>query len=194
MLIVTDVHEEKRQLIPSVCHVDNTCRVQMVPPNFDGQYRRLLQYFMEMTGVPMVLDTSFNIRGEPIVETPAHAVRCFLGSNMDALYLHDYRLTKVFIDTLAQIESLTPSLNSDLSMGSSMEARDGEWSPETLYIQARTGFRSPLKQNEFEILKLVNGKRSISEINDLLTEKLGEEELKNVFTGLQRQGFISFRV
>ncbi len=80
--------------------MDNTCRVQMVSTGFEGNYRKLIEHFMELTGVPLVLDTSFNIRGEPIVETPYDALRCFLGSNMDALYLHNYRVTKVAIKIL----------------------------------------------------------------------------------------------
>jgi len=79
MLIVTQVLEGKRDLIPGVCHIDNTCRVQMVPPDFQGEYRRLIESFMELTGVPLVLDTSFNIRGEPIVETPDDSLRLFPG-------------------------------------------------------------------------------------------------------------------
>jgi carbamoyltransferase len=193
MLIVTQVRCEKRDLIPSVCHVDNTCRVQMVPPGFEGNYRKLLEYFMQMTGVPIVLDTSFNIRGEPIVETPNHALRCFLGSNMDALYLHDYRVTKIVIDNLDNFEFLKPFLNSDLSMGISMDVQNGDWTSEMRYITARTGHKSQIKQIEFEILRLVNGERSIGEINKLLIEKLTDQELKLLFTGLQQQGFISFR-
>jgi carbamoyltransferase len=193
MLIVTQVRDAKRDLIPSVCHVDNTCRVQMVPPDFEGNYRKLIEYFMDITGVPLILDTSFNIRGEPIVETPNDALRCFLGSNMDALYLHDYRVTKIAINNLDNFKFLKPYLNSDLSMGSSMDAQTGKWTSETRYIQARTGYRFGVNQTEFEALRLVDGERSIVEINDLLIVGLTDEELKVLFTSLQQQGFISFR-
>jgi len=192
MLIVAEVLDGKRDLIPSVCHVDNTCRVQMVPPGFEGNYRNLIEDFMEMTGIPLVLDTSFNIRGEPIVETPGEAIRCFLGSNIDVLYLHNYRVTKIAIKNLDNFKSLTPVLNNELSISSLMEAQNGKWAPEIRYVQTRTGYKFQINQTEFAVLRLINGERSIVEINDLLSEKLTDKELKVLFTGLQQQGFLSF--
>jgi carbamoyltransferase len=192
MLIVTQIRAAKRDVVPSVCHVDNTCRVQMVAPGFEGNYRKLIEHFMELTGVPLVLDTSFNIRGEPIIETPEEALRCFLSSNMDVLYLHNYRVTKITIKNSDNFRRLTPVLNDELSIGSSMDARDGQWTPELWYVQTRTGYKIQINQTEFAILRLVNGERSIDEINDGLSEKLADKELKLLFTGLQQQGIISF--
>jgi carbamoyltransferase len=75
------VRPERRQEVPAICHVDGSARLQTVREEDNPWYHRLLQAFARRTGVPMVLNTSFNIRGEPIVETPAGAVRSFLSTH-----------------------------------------------------------------------------------------------------------------
>ncbi|WP_435008741.1 carbamoyltransferase family protein [Tundrisphaera lichenicola] len=94
MILVYDVLPEKRALIPAVTHVDGTARVQSVSKAHNPRYYRLIEEFGRITGVPVVLNTSFNIRGEPIVHRPEQAVECFLKTGMDALFLGDYMLTK----------------------------------------------------------------------------------------------------
>ncbi|MBZ0252876.1 MAG: carbamoyl transferase, partial [Candidatus Methylomirabilis sp.] len=89
MLLVYAVRPEKREEIPSVTHVDGTGRVQTVGPEDNPRYYRLIEAFERRTGVPVVLNTSFNVRGEPIVCTPEDAVACFLGTEMDRLVLGD---------------------------------------------------------------------------------------------------------
>jgi carbamoyltransferase len=75
----------RRSVIPAVTHVDYSARVQTVDADRHGRYYRLLQKFEERTGCPVVINTSFNVRGEPIVCTPQDAYRCFLNTNMDVL-------------------------------------------------------------------------------------------------------------
>jgi carbamoyltransferase len=94
MILVYDVLPEKRALIPAVTHVDGTGRVQSVSKVHNPKYYRLIEEFERLTGVPIVLNTSFNIRGEPIVHLPEQAVECFLRTGMDALFLGDNMLTK----------------------------------------------------------------------------------------------------
>ena len=94
MILVYDVLPEKRALVPAITHVDGTGRVQTVSRKHNPKYHRLIEEFDRLTGVPMVLNTSFNIRGEPIVHHPEQAVECFLKTGMDALFLGDYLLTK----------------------------------------------------------------------------------------------------
>ncbi len=89
MLLVFDVRPERRAEIPAVTHVDGTARVQTVTREANPRYHALLTAFAARTGVPVLLNTSFNVRGEPIVCTPEDAVRCFLGTAMDALVLGD---------------------------------------------------------------------------------------------------------
>ena len=94
MLIVSEVNEDKRSQIPAVTHVDNTGRIQTVIKEYNPRYHKLITEFKKITGVPVVLDTSFNIKGEPIVETPTDAINCSLGTNIDVLIVGDYLLKK----------------------------------------------------------------------------------------------------
>ncbi len=98
----TDNHHERgldklkvpRSDIPAVTHVDYSARVQTVDAKRNGLYAKLLRAFEKKTGCPVVINTSFNIRGEPIVCTPEHAYRCFMSTNMDVLVLERFVLLK----------------------------------------------------------------------------------------------------
>jgi len=94
MLYVMDVNESKRDIIPAVTHVDGTGRLQTVDRTTSPRYYRLIERFGEATGVPIILNTSFNLRGEPIVNTPAEAFRTFRDSEMDVLILDHYVVEK----------------------------------------------------------------------------------------------------
>ena len=93
MLLVPRVREEKRAVIPAVTHQDGTGRVQTVTEAHNGRYYRLIRAFGERTGVPVVINTSFNVRGEPIVCTPADAYRTFVHTGIDALVIGDCVVT-----------------------------------------------------------------------------------------------------
>jgi len=94
MLRVYPVKEEARHLIPAVTHVDGTGRVQTITPDQNRLYYEVVKKFGEMTGVPVLLNTSLNIKGEPIVRTPGDAVAAFLGSDMDALFVGPFLTRK----------------------------------------------------------------------------------------------------
>jgi carbamoyltransferase len=78
-----------RSSIPAVTHVDYSARVQTVDRGRNPLFHRLLSHFHDLTGCPVLVNTSFNVRGEPIVRTPREAYRCFLATGMDALVLED---------------------------------------------------------------------------------------------------------
>jgi carbamoyltransferase len=115
MLLVAPVHESRRTVaqeppegvdgvdrllkvvrstVPAVTHVDYSARVQTVDPERHGRYYRLIRRFKEKTGCPVVINTSFNVRGEPIVCSPEDAYRCFMATNMDVLVLENCVLSK----------------------------------------------------------------------------------------------------
>jgi len=83
-----------RSDVPAVTHVDYSARVQTVAEHDHPRYYRLIKRFEEMTGCPVLVNTSFNVRGEPIVCRPEHAYRCFMRTEMDYLVLGDYLLDK----------------------------------------------------------------------------------------------------
>jgi carbamoyltransferase len=94
MLLSFRARPDRREQIPAVVHVDGTARVQTVAPETNPLLHRLIGEFAARTGVPMILNTSFNLRGEPIVCTPADAVRSFVASEMDRLVLGPYLARK----------------------------------------------------------------------------------------------------
>jgi len=94
MLLIADVKEDARSKIPAVTHIDGTARVQTVTQESNARYYDLIKTFGEVTGTYVLLNTSFNVAGEPIVETPEDAMRCFLSTGIDALCIGDYLLIK----------------------------------------------------------------------------------------------------
>jgi carbamoyltransferase len=94
MLIAKPVRPEWRDKIPAIVHVDGTARVQTVREATNPRLYRLLKEFEALTGVPVLINTSFNIKGEPIVETPQDAVNCFLTTGVDHLVIHDTIVSK----------------------------------------------------------------------------------------------------
>jgi carbamoyltransferase len=114
MLIVADVRKDRRRAmtlkeqalfgidklniarseIPAVTHVDYSARIQTVHANTNPLFHRLLTRFREMTGCPVLVNTSFNVRGEPIVCTPEDAFRCFMGNELDLLAVGNCILRK----------------------------------------------------------------------------------------------------
>jgi carbamoyltransferase len=114
MLLVADVLLEKRRVlpegagelfgieklniprsdIPAVTHVDYSARIQTVNAETNPSYHDLLTAFMRRTGCPVVVNTSFNVRGEPIVCTPQDAFRCFMGTDIDTLVIGNYFMQK----------------------------------------------------------------------------------------------------
>jgi len=87
MSFVYPLEPAKRDRVPAITHVDGTARVQTVSEDVNPRYYRLIKAFERLRGVPMVLNTSFNVMGEPIVNSPADAVRCFYTTGMDALVM-----------------------------------------------------------------------------------------------------------
>ncbi len=94
MMQVYPIREDKRSLIPAVCHVDGTGRLQTVTEKDNGRYARLIENFFALTGVPMLLNTSFN-ENEPIVCTPRQGLDCFLRTNMDLLVIEDVLIRRL---------------------------------------------------------------------------------------------------
>jgi len=110
MLLVAQVREESgvggtgraggtggNNRIPAVTHVDGSARIQTVSREADPVFHALLSDFERLTGCPVLVNTSFNVRGEPIVCTPADAIRCFLDTHMDVLVMEDVLVEKRLI-------------------------------------------------------------------------------------------------
>ena len=94
MLYVVPVKENQKEKLPAITHVDGTGRLQTVFRDQSPRYYKLIDRFGQATGVPVILNTSFNLRGEPIVTTPANAFNTFSKSEMDALVLDNFVIDK----------------------------------------------------------------------------------------------------
>jgi predicted NodU family carbamoyl transferase len=95
MLYVAPVAQARRGSIPGVTHVDGSARVQVVHPETSPRFHRLIESFGRLTGAPVLLNTSFNVKGEPIVNTPAEALDTWRRTGMDVLVLGGYMVKKV---------------------------------------------------------------------------------------------------
>ncbi len=102
MLFVHRLQPGRRELIPSACHTDQSARVQTVDPAIHPRFHALLQAFGRRTGVPVLINTSFNVRGQPIVCTPRHALEAFVSTPLDALVIGNFLLVK------PELRQLTP--------------------------------------------------------------------------------------
>jgi carbamoyltransferase len=89
-----DKLKELRSVVPAITHVDYSARVQTIDPERAPRFYKILRAFKERTGCPVMINTSFNVRGEPIVCTPRDAYRCFMHTNMDVLVLENFVLLR----------------------------------------------------------------------------------------------------
>jgi len=94
MIVTYEVKADKRCLIPAVTHVDNSARVQTVSEPTNPRFYGLIKEFGRRTGVPVIMNTSFNLKGEPIVCTPQDALKTFYSSGLDFLVLGDFVVAK----------------------------------------------------------------------------------------------------
>ncbi len=94
MLLALDVVREKADIVPAIVHVDGTARVQTVDRTSNPVYRKLIEEFKKLTGVPLVLNTSFNLKGEPVVSSPEDAIKSFLATRIDVLAIGNYIVEK----------------------------------------------------------------------------------------------------
>jgi carbamoyltransferase len=114
MLMVCNVRPEYRRVLPSITHVDGTARLQTVTREGNARYHHLLKEFGKLSGVPVLLNTSFNIMDQPIVESPINALRCFFSTGLDVLAMGDFIVDK---STQAQVEMLLPMRPSGVDEG-----------------------------------------------------------------------------
>ena len=89
MLLAVKVREDKKSLIPAITHIDGSARVQVVNKETNPRFWLLIKEFEHLTGIPLIINTSFNLRGEPIVCSPEDAISSFENSQMDCLVMEN---------------------------------------------------------------------------------------------------------
>ena len=95
----------QRSIIPAVTHVDFSARVQAVSKSTNPKFHRLIKEFAQVTGTPILVNTSFNVRGEPIVESPLDALRCFAASEIEVLVIGNFVVTKSMSNNFSSLIS-----------------------------------------------------------------------------------------
>jgi carbamoyltransferase len=166
MLLICPVREKYRDLLASVTHVDGTARVQTVARAANPLFYLLIEEFWRLTGVPVVLNTSFNLRGMPIVETPDDAVRCFLSTEMDRLVMDRFVVEAVDFPAFIPIRN-------DLTLTASAQwsATASTYALISVAIQQRKDHGDaarmlPISLDQLNLLRLVDGCRSVAAIAD----------------------------
>jgi carbamoyltransferase len=180
MLRVIPVRPERAELIPAVMHPDMTCRIQTVSADLNAYYHRLITAFARRTGVPMVLNTSFNVMGEPIVETPEDALWALIATDIDALWIEGRLVERA--SGYQSILELIPAIEPDVV---AIEHAVGERGlmPHAIRYDARTRwgeFSAFLPAKLVELIQAIDGETSLGELLERLELEPNRQTLKQI--------------
>jgi hypothetical protein len=176
MLMTLPVREARRSQLAAVVHRDQTARVQTVTREQNPLFRRLLARFGEVTGVPALLNTSFNVNGEPIVCGPQDAVECFLSTDLDVLVLGE-RLVERRTLELDELLGLKPRIQSGLRLETALAVRESDAAVEWRdTLVTRRHLRAPLPQAETTFLLAFDGSRTLGEIVEALCGPFADDQ------------------
>ena len=191
MLLVGKVRADQRPKIPGVVHVDNSCRLQTVSNSYPGHLRDILLSFKTLTGVPLIVNTSLNIQGMPICETPEDAVTCFIHSGIDVLYLKNWRLIKCHpYESRYYACSQIPIVHDDIVVTTNVKYSSSGWSTQSIQLGLRKNIKYEASIDEYKLLRLIDGKKKIGDIAN--TGGWSEEETLTLLCGLHNRGVLYF--
>jgi carbamoyltransferase len=187
MLLVCPVRDAYRSQLPGITHVDGTARVQTVDRTVDPLFADLLEAFKAATGIPVVLNTSFNLRGEPIVETPLDAVRCFVSTQMDYLVLG-----RMVVKARKYAAMVPVRLDLRIALEGSIGAETCELTPKSLRVGAAdSDVLTAVAPELMTLLRLIDGSRSVAVIAEALSADRTEVEASLLL--LYRNGWITWK-
>ena len=171
----TDFKEERKKQVPAVVHVDGTGRLQTVTAERNGELYHLVRAFESLTGVPMLLNTSFNVMGEPIVETPTDALWCMSYTGIDYCVLEGVLVRKKS-DYKTPLQ-LVPVLR-EAELAVRLKVKEGEGFASHEVQKLETGVHTPyghitgsLPVNAFAVLNNIDGTRTGYDLCDRLQEQ-----------------------
>jgi carbamoyltransferase len=167
MIFVVDVHEDKQKLLGAITHVDGTARIQTVSKQTNPKYWELIDEFRKITGVPIVLNTSFNNNAEPIVDSVNDAVVCFYTTKLNYLVVGDFLVKKKEVDPLEHLK-LAPSLPVYNIL--TQTNRYVSWDKSERYCQVENnfenGYHSELSTPVYNVLNQSDGKKTLASLLD----------------------------
>jgi carbamoyltransferase len=177
MIFVVDVKEDKRAVLGAVTHTDGSARVQTVSKKNNETFWRLIHAFKSMTGIPILLNTSFNNNAEPIVDSVEDAMVCYLTTKLDYLVVGDYLVAKKeprWQDYL----TLKPTLAPHITLHHVKQSDSSGTHSTSLYIQNTFDpkFKIGLSPEIYRILCLADGERKLK---DIMVE-LGETDDRRI--------------
>ena len=202
MLRVCPLKSQVRNLIPAVVHVDGTGRLQTVSEEHGGKFHALLRRFYDVTGVPLLLNTSFNGPEEPIVETPEDALWCMLQNDLDFVVLEDRIMVREH--GLHSILDLFPTIVAD-SYSVEIPLEEGRFSSEvpgtvTLMFNMKTRWglhKVPVYSYLSSLLRLIDGQANGWTLKDRLSDSLEIDidrvTFKQALGALKRASVITFQ-
>lgn len=194
MLLVAKVRPHVREEIPGVVHTDGSCRIQTVAKDCPGRFREVLESFHRLTRIPLLVNTSLNIRGEPICETPADAIRCFLHSGIDVLYLNEFRATKIQLSLELPKDLIrVPVIHEGTELKSESLVRNGDWVGMGWTLTYGAGLKTAIADSEARLLRCIDGKRSIADLANLLKSTYGKGQLLSKIRNLECKGILHLR-
>jgi carbamoyltransferase len=194
MLLICPVLKKYQTVIPGVTHIDNTARLQTLTLDANPLLYRLIKTFEGFTNIPIILNTSFNLKGMPIVETPEDAIECFLATSMDYLIIGKYIIfPPKFIDFVPSRNDLIISFN-DVWPNNEMN-----FEPSNVKIMFGKGKRvildepeiSTITKVQWKILKTIDSNMTIKSIGEKLN--IANEEIINEVLKLYRHGFVYWK-
>ena len=183
MTFVLDVKEDKQKILGAVTHVDGTARIQSVSKKTNPKYWRLIDEFRKLTGIPVVLNTSFNNNVEPIVDSVEDAITCYLTTKLNTLVVGDYIMTKKEVDYTAyldmtahiplhvELNSTRKSVSAD-EVSQDFEIRDNYIVASNAMMHGVIVFsdlshglvKSTVSKTMYRLLSAVDGKKTVREL------------------------------
>lgn len=180
MIYVVNVKEEQQQLLGAVTHIDGTARIQTVSQTTNAKFWRLIHEFQKQTGVPILLNTSFNNNAEPIVNTVDDAIVCFLTTKLHYLVVGDYLVKKRDGSQIRHM-ALYPSIPGYVLLDKAIKQSKGvSVTYYTVACNYSKKYNTSISQDTFQILALMNGCHSLADL--LLLAAIPEEKAQDVLS------------
>jgi len=190
MSFVVSVRDDKKQELGAVTHVDGSARVQVIDRLSNGRFHELVRRFGELTGTPVLLNTSFNNNAEPIVQTVHDAVTCFLTTELDFLVIEDFLIRRRPGRSLA-LAGLVPRLRPDTMIEKRISTTAASVREVAYEISVQPGQRTKISPTVFALLEEADGVRTLESLAET-GGSLGPDTLREIYS-LWQGRFFSLR-
>jgi decarbamoylnovobiocin carbamoyltransferase/7-O-carbamoyltransferase len=189
MSFVVAVREDRKQELGAVTHVDGSARLQIIDPESNARFYRLVKRFGQLTGTPVLLNTSFNNNAEPIVHTVEDALTCFLTTDIDFLAIEEFLIRRrpghslALNDFILEFRPVTR-----LARYSRLTTTGEREVIHEIYLDYATGPRAEVSPTLFALLEAADGSRTLSSLGSI-SGGLSEELRKDLYTLWQERFF-----